>query len=313
MRYRADRRRAWCIAVALTLVTACASSPQALRPAPPPLAFIYFARCIFVAATIHGERALLLLDTGASRSAIDSSFAAVLGIAPTGTGIVEGTAGSIQVRQGMLRDVAIGSHRLTDLEVTIQPLDGLLKPGGKRVSGILGSDVLAQFAVSIDFSAREIVFSRSLHPGDARSGAAAGIQFQLDNGIPRLPAVLDDSVVLSLRLDTGASLFASEDVWINITTPTWRRLQLLDPSLAFAGWLGASGTGGELRLGYGRLTQLRVGKVTVPRPYVIVQPEVGYFARPDATGFLGNNFLERFGAVTIDYPGRRLILGTLTS
>jgi hypothetical protein len=213
------------------------------------------------------------------------------------------------VRQGILRDVAIGSHRLTDLPVTIQPLDGLLRPEGERVSGILGSDVLAQFAVTIDFSAREIVFSRSHLPEEAGAGAAAGIPFQLDNGIPRLSAVLDDSVVLSLRLDTGASLFASEDVWVNITTPTWRRLQLLDPSLTFAGWLGATGTGGgELRLGYGRLTRLRVGEVTVPRPYVIVQPEVGYFARPDAIGFLGNNFLERFGAVTIDYPGRRLLL-----
>jgi hypothetical protein len=34
--------------------------------------------------------------------------------------------------------------------------------------------------------------------------------------------------------------------------------------------------------------------------FVIVQPEVGYFARPDALGFVSNSFLEKLGRVTLD-------------
>jgi hypothetical protein len=40
--------------------------------------------------------------------------------------------------------------------------------------------------------------------------------------------------------------------------------------------------------------------------FVIVQPETGYFAEPAAKGFVGVNYLEKLGRVTLDYGGRRM-------
>jgi len=113
---------------------------------------------------------------------------------------------------------------------------------------------------------------------------------------------------LHLRLDTGASLFESEDVYVNVTERVWEELRRLDPSLAPSQYFTGTGTGGEVRLPVARIGSLSVGERTLARPWVIVQPAQGYFARPDAVGFVGNNFLEKFGRVTIDYPGRRLAL-----
>ena len=46
--------------------------------------------------------------------------------------------------------------------------------------------------------------------------------------------------------------------------------------------------------------------MTLESVFVIVQPELGYFADPEAKGFASNNFLEKLGRVTLDYRARRL-------
>lgn len=52
----------------------------------------------------------------------------------------------------------------------------------------------------------------------------------------------------------------------------------------------------------------RLGEMEVTDPQLIVQPPVGYFADPDAVGFLGSYALQNASAFIVDYPGRRLLL-----
>jgi hypothetical protein len=275
------------------------------RGAVPALEFVYHQRVVFVRARVGEESGLLfLLDTGASASAVHAATAERLELPMGAPTRVEGSAGVIEVDTVLVDELALGEHVVRGITATVQDLGGSLAPPGERIDGILGYDFLGAFALELDFAAKRL---RLL---DAPLGELPGaLPFELDNGIPRLVARLDGRVSADLRLDTGASLFESEDVYVNVTERVWEELRRLDPSLAPSQYFTGTGTGGEVRLPVARIGSLSVGERTLTRPWVIVQPAQGYFARPEAVGFVGNNFLEKFGCVTIDYPGRRLALG----
>jgi hypothetical protein len=272
--------------------------------------FIYHDRCIYVVVRVNGHHDLLfMLDTGANVSAIDRTAARKLNLPVTGNGTVEGTVGTIPVRKGHLRRIAIGSLGARNLDVTVQDLSGTLAPPGMRVDGILGYDFLQHFALMIDYADSMLTITKG-GGGLASAPSTIAIPFEIDNGIPRLRALLDDSVAVDLRLDTGASLFATSDTYINITERSWRRLRELDPTLAPVQYFKGSGPAGEVDLPVARIRSAGLGGVTIQQPYVIVQPSVGYFARTDAAGFIGNNLLEKYSPVLIDYRHRILALTT---
>jgi predicted aspartyl protease len=272
--------------------------------------FIYYQRCIFVKMLANSrEELLFLLDTGASRSAIDRTAAERSGIPISGTDSVEGTAGIITVQKGHVDRLSRGEAGATGLDVTIQDLGGTLAPPGMRVDGILGYDFLRSFSVAIDFTHHTLRFSP--HPARvsfAMAKSADVVPVVLDNGIPRVHGMLDDSIPLDLRLDTGASIFETTDIYLNVTEDTWKQLTRLDSALKPERYFTGSGAGGEIKLAVARIDKLRIGAISVPRPYVIVQPSVGYFARPDAVGFISNNLLEKYSPVVIDYLEGRLYL-----
>jgi hypothetical protein len=131
----------------------------------------------------------------------------------------------------------------------------------------------------------------------------------LDNGIPRVRATLNDSVRAEFRLDTGASLFETQDVYLNVTASVWEQLTALDAKLKPTAYLTGGGIGGEVKLPVARIRKFSAGTASISSPFVIVQPKLGYFARSDAVGFISNNLLEKFSPVTIDYLERKLYLG----
>lgn len=279
----------------------------AAPPAPAPdVPFLYHACLIHLRVQVgeHDDR-LFLLDTGASASAIDARTAEELGIPIVGSGQVEGTAGTIEVRTARLASLSVGGARVEALDVPCYDLGGLLAPEGQRVDGILGYDFLRGFALYVDFEARTLAFERA--ESARRIDRASIVPFEPDNGIPRIHAVLDDLEV-ELRLDTGASLFESPDVYLNVPASVWAELRASDPTLAPDHHLSGSGVGGTVSLPVVRLQRLLIGDLAFDRPYAIVQPEAGYFARPEAVGFVSNNLLEKYGPVLLDYTANELHL-----
>jgi hypothetical protein len=267
--------------------------------------FTYHERVAFVRAHANGSERLFLLDTGASKTALDAATARELALEIAGPVEVEGTTGVIQVESARLDSLAIGACAARDLVVTVQDLGGSLSPPDAHLDGILGSDFLAAFVLELDFGAKRL----SLAQGPLEPPPPGALPLELDNRIPRFRAQLDD-LETWLRLDTGASLFETQDIYVNVTESVWDELRRADPELAPERHFTGTGTGGTpVQLPVARIHALLAGEKTIERPYVIVQPRAGYFARPDAVGFVGNNFLEKFGRVTIDYPGRRLVLG----
>jgi predicted aspartyl protease len=256
---------------------------------------------LFVEARIDGrEPVRLILDTGASRSAISAAYAEELGLETVDGGEVEGTAGVVAARQAAV-EVALAGLEPLRLDALVYGFASY----DERCVGILGRELLERAPFQLRYSTRELVWNAEM-PGTAPGTAPETlIDLRLDQGIPRVRAELQ-SRSIELRIDTGASLAPSERAYVNLAPAQARELALDGPPVAV---FSATGTGGAvLELPVHRLASASVAGVRLEQPFAIVQPAVGYFARPEAVGFLGNSVLDKLDPY-FDYARGKLGAG----
>lgn len=295
------------LAAALSLADcACAAAFETLR-GDGAVEAAYMAHVAFVKADAgDGTPRWFLVDTGANRSALDAGVARTLGLPDAGATTVEGTAGVVEVASTTVPRFTLGPVTAR-LSPTVSDLSGLAGPGGEPVAGILGSDLFGERVLTFDFERGRLALAPA---GEAAATAAAcgrSAPMRDDNGIPRLTGELDGRPV-ELRYDSGAGLFDDPHLWINLSQPQHAAvLDGRDPGEPLQ-VLGGSGTGGSVRLPVYAAERFRLGGVEWAEPRLIVQPPQGYFARPEAVGFLGNAAFRPFGLVVVDYPGGRLIV-----
>jgi hypothetical protein len=194
--------------------------------------------------------------------------------------------------------------RLPALQATRRDLTGLLAPAGRKVDLILGADAFEDAAVTIDFDAKRLEVHRGSSPGDG-----GGVPMILDNGIPAIAGRLGGLEVW-LRIDTGASLFDSQDVYVNVPPRAWTALHAENPGLAVSTHFEGTGAdGAKVTLPVVPVSGVRIGPLSLASAFLIVQPEAGYFAFPDAKGFVSNNYLEKLHRVTLDFRSGRFLAG----
>jgi CubicO group peptidase (beta-lactamase class C family) len=302
-----------CLVLILNLhalsVSTWAQQRSTSHETPRDVPFIYANRLIYVDVKINDQHNMLfVLDTGASKSTIDISTAKKAQLEIGGASKVEGTGGTIDVKNATIGRMSVGECHADDLIVPAYDLSGFIAPPGRAVEGIIGFDFLKQFSVTVDFKKRLLNFAAS-GEGTKVEKDRTSFPIEIENGIPRFDVVLNGSIQTSMRVDSGASLFETPDTYLNIPSDTWEKLQQADPELKPQMHFSATGAGGkQIRLPVSKLQQLSVGDIVIDCPYVIVQPPVGYFARPDAVGFVSNNLLEKFSPVTIDYCNHCMLL-----
>ncbi len=262
---------------------------------------------LFVEVAPHdGSTILALVDTGANASAIDAQRAGEL--KPVAKSEVVGTTGSVSAEIVELAGLKLGALALPSLRATRRDLSGLLSPDGRAVEMILGSDAFVGRALSIDFEQRSLELGPSspATSGGAPMSTPGAVPMTLEQGIPAIPARLG-GIATTLRIDTGASLFETPDVYVNVPARIWSALRSVDPDLAPTTHFQGTGASGEsVQLPVARVRASTIGAKAFDAVFVIVQPESGYFADPAAKGFVGVNFLEKLGRVTLDYGRGRM-------
>ncbi len=273
---------------------------------------IFANGCVYLRARLPlGSEGVFLVDTGATTSAIDKNLALAIHAQGIGDAEVLGTLGVERVPTAMLEKIEVGSLAAGPMRVTVSDLSGLLSPPTTPVVGILGADFLHDLTIRFDFDLRSVAIGRGrFDPNLDRERSYDPIPFELDSGIPRLSATVD-AIEIALRIDTGASLFPSQDIYINVPERVERTLQNRSPNLAPEFHLQGAGIGGSTDLPVLRAGALCLGNTTIERPYLIVQPPRGYFADPSAAGFFGTNLLEKHHVAVIDYPGTMLYLASV--
>jgi len=258
---------------------ATSSPPPPVRRSAPAWPLIYDATgALLIEVEIAGlARPRLLLDTGVLVSTLARACVWWLGLALRRGDEVEGSVG------------VVGSDRAT-AAITVPGL------GPRRVDvvvydftshdpdcvGILGNDLLREQPFRIAYRPAALAWE----PEEP----AATQPLEVDEGIPRITIEVGGSEV-DVRLDTGAALASGADVYLNLARRQAVELGLTGaPVQVFR----ATGTGGaSLDLPVHRVRDVVVGAVRFDAAFAIVQPEVGYFARAGAVGFLGNSVLDK--------------------
>lgn len=276
------------------------------------LPFEYRARHLWVRASLDGGPLQdFILDTGASVTVLDSTWAASQGIRGEGRMQASGAGASggasfAHVKHLSIRgapDDAPGAAdgiAVDDLRVAVMSVNPVFEPYFWRpLAGVIGYDVLSRFVVTIDYD-RHVV---ELHdPATFRAdGLGESLPLVLQGPIPAVMATLDGKHRGLFRLDIGSSST------VDLHGPFVERNGLakrLRHGVAVAG----AGFGGTFESRLGRLRRMSIGPHAWRDPMVQLSfAREGAFASEDFAGNIGNRVLERF-RVTFDYDGHRLWL-----
>lgn len=266
--------------------------------------FYYYQGLIFLDVyTNQGDTLLALFDTGAEISAIDSETSDQLKLSTIDSTEVTGSNTTMIVEVVQLNGLNLEGHFVESISPTKRDLSHSLSPKNRKLDIILGYDFFENSMVKIDFQNQELyIMEKGL-----QTDLDYYVPFYLDHNIPRFSGMVNGKIKMDFRLDTGASLFETEDVYINITTNDWNNIKEKDTTLTPEFHLSATGINNEvISLPVVRLKGVTVGSFNINSPYVIVQPEKGYFASPEAVGFVSNNLLSKYNIITIDYINHRL-------
>jgi hypothetical protein len=258
-----------------------------------------------------------IFDTGAGISAVDEGLATELGLVKIADTELAGTAGTFTVDQvriarivPLCRNLGVDELAWYGLTPTRHDLSAFHVPlPHTREAGLLGNDYLQSFIVQLRFTPPLMEVTRPTGFTPAGADPRRFIPFFLDDAtIVRVEGTLDGWLKVPLRLDTGSATMTIDGPYLNVPATVWQTLRERHPEYYIEKDLKATGIGGEVTLQVGRITSLEVGPLHFANPHVVVQPPVGYFARPDAVGFIALNLFEPEGWLTLDYPNGRLYL-----
>ncbi len=191
-----------------------------------------------IRATIKGQSATFVLDTGAVAVALTQPALRRLGLAidPRTINTVTGVGGTSQTVAGRLEGFRIGDLEVPDHKVLVLPPGSALSASG--VDGLFGVSVLSVFEVELDLPHRQVtLFAGHLCP-DTVAPAWAARAVVLDasrseRGRFVVPVVLDGKLLNAL-IDTGAGRsFVARDAAAAIgVTP---EILARDPQLQLSG------------------------------------------------------------------------------
>ncbi len=263
---------------------------------------------IFMQASLNGSQPLwMILDTGSSVTVFDESVSKTLGLRFNGERNVYGPG------QGSAQKLAFASHaalRLADAElddqtVATMPLDWFSRELGRTTDGFLGSNIIRNYVVEIDYANQVL---RLLDPATysyAGPGQRLPLQFIWDN----IPSVRAEVVAQDGTAITGIFLIDS-----GATTAIWLTKAFSEAHPEFLSIpetievRNVVAVGGALSTRLGRLPAVRLGGFVVANPCAqFSQNSSGIFATAGLAGTIGAQMLRRF-KVVLDYPHMEMIL-----
>lgn len=268
----------------------------------------YGSHHVWVKASIDGgPPADFLLDTGASISLLDRSYAAAAGIATRGRTAVQGMGGLGEMSFASLQSVRLGAapgDRVTVENVTVGVLDlgeGMESVLWRRVSGLIGADLLDRFAVEIDYDTPSLTLTDPARW--SYSGTTEPIPMRLMDGIPTIEVTLDADCTGEFLVDVGNAF------GMVIHGSMVRRCTLLE---AAAGRKQVEMLGGGIGDAFAswlvRLGRIQLGPHAWEHPIAAISlSRQGIVGSTDYSGNVGNSVLEQFRC-TFDYAHRRLYL-----
>lgn len=273
-----------------------------------PISFIYHHSLIFLRVKVNEKKDLLfLMDTGANMSSLDRSTSELLKLPLIKEDSVVGTAGTEAIRLCKTKTLQVGNIIVKGMNVNCRDLSKIVAPGVQKVNGILGTDFLKQYAITIDYGKKTITFVKA----KTKSTREKIVHFEMISGIPRFEARVNDTITTHLYFNSGVSLLRSPDVYINVSPKQWSAIKNQDRFLTPYTNMEGDGVGGRVKLPVVKIRSVHLNGLEVVKPSIVIQPREGYFKSDNAIGFFGNNLLEKYRKVTIDFLSNRVVMHTI--
>ncbi|MBI4533300.1 MAG: aspartyl protease family protein [Candidatus Melainabacteria bacterium] len=256
---------------------------------------------IVVKVRVNGGEPLdFLFDTGASDTIVDRRTAAEHYLDKLGLVNIAAASEAVATQKSVIHKLEIGGLVLPDVPVLILSLSGQSRQLGRHVAGIIGTNILSQFAVTIDYGKPEVILEDALDyvmPPGARAVAFS----QVDG--PKVKAVLNGVDEQVFLVDTGAAFNH---------LPYSRAKKFIKGQPQYV-TEGTGLDGRPVKLSMVSLDTVAVGsemvkKVSFTYPYgQESDAQRGGFFEANDVGILGNPFLQNF-VLTLDYRLSRLVL-----
>jgi len=249
---------------------------------------------LLVEARINGTLAVLLIDTGAEHSLLDRGFAQRLGLRPVGVSNIQRLDWSGQTEVVLITDLNIQSAHANSIEMMTDDLSASSDALGVTIDGVLGDDILRDFAATLDYSAGSVTFG----PISAMHHGVPVKLYKIGNLY--LVHLSSDGVSLAFLLDTGTNFSV-------LSSSGWSKLNQSKEALLTIDGVRSSGTSATSKLVC--IHQMRIGSASYENlPMRLVPPtSAGVLANLQVNGLLGGDFLRRF-IVSLDLANEFLYL-----
>lgn len=245
-----------------------------------------------------GEPMDFLFDTGANQTLIDRRLAAE-NLLDRQTGMrMNAAAGMIFGQATELQKLQVGDLAIPNVQAVIVDLSAHARQLGKPIAGVLGTNVLNRFAVTIDYGKSQITL-RDFATYKAPAGANI-IPFSDKKG-PVVKVYLNAKEEVQCLVDTGAAF--------NNLPPAIGKKYQTGQSVHYTEGVGADGR--SVKLGTVQIPTVKIGTSLLKDVSFTYSADVETSKKGVVTGsnigILGNPFWQNF-SMTFDYRMRQIIL-----
>lgn len=274
----------------------------------------------FVAVCVEGKGPyLFVLDTGASRSVVDSHLVGSLGLPAVGAAPAPVSVGCISTaRQVLVRAWSLGGIALAPQDVLTATIPGFGLSG--QPAGVLGGDVLGRFgALRIDYRTKQltVLAPEAAPPTSAtilKASTVAAPPPLLVRTTPRASVLLTVLRSPSAALATAAATFGSGATAYPLTVSTGSPVSAVTSSVAQAAKLpsAASRVDAPAVGCRGSLPTVTSGPWSIGTPLptqALASIAPGTGIQRGLEGTVASDVLSGYGSIVLDYRTGVLWLG----
>ncbi|HEY9714238.1 MAG TPA: retroviral-like aspartic protease family protein, partial [Chroococcales cyanobacterium] len=278
-------------------------------PKPVTVPFEYVQKEIIVKGRMNnGEEVNFLFDTGASDTIIDRRAAAQHFLAKEERYDIAAVSGMVSASSSQIDRLELGNMILNNLKARIFDLSAQSRTMGRPIAGVIGTNVISRFLVTLDYGRQTITFADI--DSAARPSSASALTFTQKQA-PYVKATFNGKDQYTMLMDTGAA-------FNHIPTTVAHNYLKNDPAHVKHVTEGTGLDGRPVQLGQVMVESVAVSNLALHRvvfTYPIkteskaqqqAQREGGFFQVANL-GILGNPYWENF-VITIDYKYGRLLL-----
>jgi hypothetical protein len=245
-----------------------------------------------------------IFDTGATHTVVDTGQAKELGLKAQGRITATGSTGTDVASR--VSGVSIGFPGVELFKQTIYtlPIDFLSPLFGRRISGIIGNDIIGKFTVEIDYANKKLNFHAPSSYRYDGSGQIIPLTIEGDGNVfTNAEVEIFGHVPLKGKFEVDTGSTGS----VEFNAPYVRKYRLLDYFIR-PKQVNLGGVGGKAGAFVARVRSVTLGRFTIYMPVVkFSQATEGDSASAGYDGQLGGQIFSRFKMI-VDLSRRRMIL-----